>query len=117
MQSKLLNRGPEKTFALILQYGEDPMEELKKFATKEMLQACRFTAVGAFSEAEVGFFDLGIHLPQHPARRFGEDDLQRRMRHRFDQMTTTCRSIPLPQHHMRMNLRLALVHADIPHHG
>jgi len=67
MQSKLLNRGPEKTFALILEYGEDPMEDLKKFAAQEMLQACRFTAVGAFSEAEMGFFDFGIkdyiHIP------------------------------------------------------
>ena len=60
MQSKLLNRGPEKTFALILGYGEDPMAEIKQFATKEMLQACRFTGVGAFSDAEVGFFDFSI---------------------------------------------------------
>jgi predicted DNA-binding protein with PD1-like motif len=60
MQSKLLNRGPEKTFALILGYGEDPMAEIKKFATGEMVQAGSFTAVGAFSEAEVGFFDFSI---------------------------------------------------------
>lgn len=60
MQSKLLNRGPEKTFALVLAYGEDPMEEIRKFATGEMIQAGSFTAVGAFSEAEVGFFDFGI---------------------------------------------------------
>ena len=58
MESKLLNPGPEKTYALILQYGEEAMEELKKFAAREKLFACRFTAIGAFSSAEVGFFDF-----------------------------------------------------------
>jgi predicted DNA-binding protein with PD1-like motif len=70
MQSKILNSGPEKTFALVLQYGEDPMEEIRQFAAKEKLQACRFTAVGAFSEAEVGFFDFSIKDYVHI--RFGE---------------------------------------------
>ncbi|HEV9037978.1 MAG TPA: PPC domain-containing DNA-binding protein [Puia sp.] len=60
MQSKLLNEGPEKTYAVILQYGEEAMEQLKKFATKEKLFACRFTAIGAFSSADVGFFDFAI---------------------------------------------------------
>lgn len=60
MQSRILNQGPERTYALILQYGEDAMEELRKFATSEELRACRFTAVGAFSRAEVGFFDFSI---------------------------------------------------------
>jgi hypothetical protein len=67
MQSKLLNDGSEKTYALILQYGEEAMEELKKFAAKERLYACRFTAVGAFSRTEVGFFDFSVkdyvHIP------------------------------------------------------
>lgn len=43
------------------------MEELKKFAAGEKLHAGRFTAVGAFSTAEVGFFDFSIkdyrHIP------------------------------------------------------
>lgn len=60
MQSKLLNAGSEKTYAVILQDGEEAMEQLKKFATKEKLFACRFTAIGAFSSAEVGFFDFAI---------------------------------------------------------
>lgn len=60
MQSKLLNDGQEKTYALILQYGEEAMEELKKFAQKQQLYGCRFTAVGAFSRTEVGFFDFSI---------------------------------------------------------
>ena len=60
MQSKLLNEGPEKTYAMILQYGEEVMDELKGFAAREKLFACRFTAIGAFSSAEVGFFDFSI---------------------------------------------------------
>lgn len=62
-----MNDGPEKTFALILQYGEEAMTELKKFAAREKLFACRFTAIGAFSDAEVGFFDFSVkdyrHIP------------------------------------------------------
>jgi hypothetical protein len=60
MQSKLLNDGPEKTYALILQSGEDAMEVLSSFATAKQLRAARLTAVGAFSQAEVGFFDFSI---------------------------------------------------------
>jgi hypothetical protein len=60
MQNKLLNPGPEKTYALVLQYGEEVIGQIKRFAAKEKLYGCRFTAVGAFSEAEVGFFDFGI---------------------------------------------------------
>lgn len=60
MQSKLLNKGPEKTYALVLQSGEEAIGELKKFAAKEKLFACRFTAIGAFSSAEAGFFDFSI---------------------------------------------------------
>jgi predicted DNA-binding protein with PD1-like motif len=60
MESKLLNDGQEKTYTLILQYGEDPIEELKKFAQQNQLYGCRFTAVGAFSRTEVGFFDFSI---------------------------------------------------------
>ena len=60
MQSKLLNEGPEKTYALILHYGEEAMVELKKFAADKKLFGCRFTAIGAFSQAEVGFFDFAV---------------------------------------------------------
>jgi uncharacterized protein len=65
MKSKLLNNGPEKTYTLILQYGEEVMEAVKKFAATEKLFGCRFTAVGAFSEAEVGFFDFAIKDYRH----------------------------------------------------
>ncbi|HEV2355751.1 MAG TPA: DUF296 domain-containing protein [Puia sp.] len=60
MEHQLLNDGPEKTYALILQYDEEAMEELKAFAVREKLFGCRFTAVGAFSSAELGFFDFSI---------------------------------------------------------
>lgn len=60
MESKILNNGPEKTYAVVLQYGEEAMEQLKKFAAQEKLFACQFTAIGAFSSAEVGFFDFSI---------------------------------------------------------
>jgi len=36
------------------------MEHLKTFANEHSLKAARFTAIGAFSSAELGFFDYGI---------------------------------------------------------
>lgn len=58
MESKLLNDGQEKTYALILQYGDEVMASLKQFAQDNKLYGCRFTAIGAFSQTEVGFFDF-----------------------------------------------------------
>jgi predicted DNA-binding protein with PD1-like motif len=58
MGYKLLNNGSEKTYAMILQYGDEPIAQLKALAAKEKLFGCHFTAVGAFSETEVGFFDF-----------------------------------------------------------
>ena len=36
------------------------MEQLKNFAKDQKLRASQFTAIGAFSEAIVGFFDFSI---------------------------------------------------------
>jgi predicted DNA-binding protein with PD1-like motif len=40
--------------------GDEVMEELKKFAKSQRLKASQFTAIGAFSEAIVGIFDISI---------------------------------------------------------
>ena len=58
MKVKLLNDGVEKTYALILETGDDVLETITRFATEQELKANHFTAIGAFSEAEVGFFDF-----------------------------------------------------------
>jgi predicted DNA-binding protein with PD1-like motif len=60
MKYKLLNDGPQKTFAVILNSGEETMQCLKTFATEQRLHAASFTAVGAFSDTTVGFFDFAV---------------------------------------------------------
>jgi predicted DNA-binding protein with PD1-like motif len=58
MKSKLLNRGPERTYAVVLASGDEPMKCLTRFARDEKLDCARFTAIGAFSDAVLAFFDL-----------------------------------------------------------
>ena len=58
MQYKLINDDLQKTFAIILESGEEVMEQIKAFAKEQNLSTSNFTAIGAFSEVVVGFFDF-----------------------------------------------------------
>ena len=60
MNYKLINNDKQKTFAIILESGEEVMEKLMSFAEEQKLSASQFTAIGAFSGATVGFFDFAI---------------------------------------------------------
>ena len=57
MRAKVLNDHDERTVALIFETGEDPVAGLNRYAAENKLGACRFTAIGAFSEAVLGYFD------------------------------------------------------------
>jgi hypothetical protein len=57
MKAKLLNEHGERVFALVFDTGEDPMAGLTRFAEEQNLTASGFTAIGAFSEALLGYFD------------------------------------------------------------
>src|SRR5262249_53763567 len=57
MHYQLLNSEREKTFAVIFETGDTVMEGLLAFAAKEQLAASRFTAIGAFCEVTLGYFD------------------------------------------------------------
>ncbi|MEP9378715.1 PPC domain-containing DNA-binding protein [Aquabacter sp. CN5-332] len=58
MQTKLLaDDGSLRTFAIILETGEEVMATLQGFAEKERLSAAHFTAIGAFSAATLTYFD------------------------------------------------------------
>jgi predicted DNA-binding protein with PD1-like motif len=46
-----------RTFALILDSGEEAMTGIAAFATEQRLSATHFTAIGAFSRATVAYFD------------------------------------------------------------
>ena len=57
MRAKLINQHDQRVFAVIFDAGEDPMKGLERFAAEQNLNASSFTAIGAFSEAMLGYFD------------------------------------------------------------
>jgi uncharacterized protein len=57
MKTKLLKEGEQRTFAVILDKGEEVTECLSHFAKEERLSASQITAIGAFERAVLGFFD------------------------------------------------------------
>lgn len=57
MKTKLLNDQAEKTWAIIFEAGDEPMSGLQDFARKNHLTAARFTAIGAFQEVQLAYFD------------------------------------------------------------
>lgn len=50
----------QKTFAIILETGEEAMSCLTEFATSQAVGACQFTAIGAFEHAALGYFDFSL---------------------------------------------------------
>jgi predicted DNA-binding protein with PD1-like motif len=61
MQSKLIHdQQGERTFALIFETGDEAMAGLVKFARAKALHACRFTAIGAFRDVTLGYFDWEV---------------------------------------------------------
>lgn len=58
MQTKLLqDNAGKRTFAVILQKGDEAMLCLQEFAVREHLAASQITAIGALSAARLAFFD------------------------------------------------------------
>lgn len=49
MKAKVINEGPERTFALIFERGDAVVSLLERFAAEHGLTASRFTAIGASS--------------------------------------------------------------------
>src|SRR3954447_20073680 len=58
MRSKLIHEHQgEKTFALIFDTGDEAMAGLVEFARANKLGAARITAIGAFRDVVLGYFD------------------------------------------------------------
>lgn len=58
MRHKLLHEtGGQRTYAVILDTGEEAMDCLKRFVAAEKLRAAQLTAIGAFSDAVLLYFD------------------------------------------------------------
>ncbi len=56
MTSKLLLERPERIWILVFAGGDEVMAELTAFARRHALAGTRFTAIGAFSDAVLGYF-------------------------------------------------------------
>jgi uncharacterized protein len=59
MKTKVIHQNGEKTTVLVLESGEEVMDELLSFARRERLKSGRFTAIGAFERVILGYFDVG----------------------------------------------------------
>src|SRR5439155_1748058 len=57
MKSKLLDSTGQKTFALVFDKEDEVVAGLTAFAKAERLGAAHFTAIGAFSEVTLGYFE------------------------------------------------------------
>lgn len=57
MKNKVLHADGARTLALVFDAGEEPMQGLLDFAKRERLTSGHFTAIGAFEEVTLGYFD------------------------------------------------------------
>jgi predicted DNA-binding protein with PD1-like motif len=58
MDIKLLNPGPPRIWAVVLESGEEAVDCLTRFAREQRLEASQLSAIGAFGRAVLGFFDF-----------------------------------------------------------
>lgn len=58
MKAKILSQqSGQKTFALVFDKGDEFISTLKEFAAQQKLAGSHFTAIGAFSDVTLGYFD------------------------------------------------------------
>lgn len=57
MHWKLLASGTERSFVLILDAGDEVISTIESFAAEHQLSASRLSAIGAFRNATLGYFD------------------------------------------------------------
>lgn len=58
MKSKSIEGAADRTFVLILDQGEEAFKTITEFANQQGISGASVSAVGAFAEARVGWFDL-----------------------------------------------------------
>jgi uncharacterized protein len=57
VRTKLIHESDEKTFAIVLDKGDEVTSSLLAFAKENKLSASHFTAIGAFESVTLGFFE------------------------------------------------------------
>lgn len=70
MKSRLIHEANgQRTFALIFDTGDEVIQTLERFAADNRLTGSHFTAIGAFSEATLAYFDWQTkHYKSIPVR-------------------------------------------------
>lgn len=58
MKSTLFEDQVERTHVLVFDTGDEVAEGLRRFAEDNGITAAHFTAIGAFSDVTLGFFDM-----------------------------------------------------------
>jgi hypothetical protein len=58
MRYQLLRDGDERTWVVIFSVGDEAVAGLDGFARDESLDAARFTAIGGFARATLGYFNV-----------------------------------------------------------
>jgi predicted DNA-binding protein with PD1-like motif len=58
MKSTVLDHGDEQSFVLIFETGDEVAAGLLDFAKSQKLDAAHFTAIGAFREVTLGWFNI-----------------------------------------------------------
>jgi predicted DNA-binding protein with PD1-like motif len=59
MRAKQIHeQGGEQTFALVFDIGDEVVSELTRFAESNGLDAASITAIGAFSSATLGYYEM-----------------------------------------------------------
>jgi uncharacterized protein len=57
MKSTVLEASGARTWAIVFDKGDEPVSGLTAFAKSQRLGGAHFTAIGAFSEVTLGYFD------------------------------------------------------------
>jgi uncharacterized protein len=57
MKSKMIYDGPQRTFVVVFDSGDEVLENLLAFAKEHRLSAAEFSGIGALSAAVLGYFD------------------------------------------------------------
>ena len=65
METKELSAGAKRQFVMVCGKGDDPVEELTAFARDHSVASASFTAIGAFSEVTLGYFDPTVMDYRH----------------------------------------------------
>ena len=58
MKSKVVHENGERTVVLVFETGDEVMENLRAYARREGLKSGRFTAIGGFERAVLGYFEI-----------------------------------------------------------